>query len=123
MGFFEVNENQNLNNLSGEIELLKSKLFFDKVIKTLDLDVSYYSVGNILEDEQYRYPPFKVEYTLYDGWGYDQAFTVAISDENEFILGYPDQSQIPDQYCQFGETIKNEHFAFRVTMNLPMDQV
>lgn len=123
LGFLEVNEEQNLNNLSGEIELIKSKLFFDKVIKTLDLDISYYAVGNILEDEKYRSPPFKVEYTFLNNWAYDQQFTVAISNENEFILGYPDKTQIPDQICRFGEAIQNEHFALRLTMNLPLNEL
>ncbi|TDI69345.1 MAG: polysaccharide biosynthesis tyrosine autokinase [Bacteroidetes bacterium] len=123
LGFLEINEEQNLNNISGEIELIKSKLFFDKVIKTLDLDISYYAVGNILEDEKYRSPPFKVEYTFLDNWVYDQQFTVAISNEDEFILGYPDHTQIPDQSCRFSQTIQNEHFALRLTMNLPLNEV
>jgi capsular exopolysaccharide synthesis family protein len=123
VGFLEVNNEQNINNLSGEIELLKSKLFFDKVIKTLDLDISYYAVGNILEDEKYRSPLFRVEYTLLDTWAYDKQFTVAISNKDEFILGYPDKSRIPDQVCRFGETVQNEHFAFRLTMNRLPDKV
>ena len=122
-GFLEVTEEQTLNNLSGEIELLKSKLFFDKVIKTLDLDISYYSVGNILEDEQYRNPPFQVEYTLHDNWGYDRQFTVAITDKDEFILGYPENTEIPDQYVGFGETVKNEHLSLRLTMNRPPNSI
>jgi len=123
LGFLEINEEQNLNNISGEIELIKSKLFFDKVIKTLDLDISYYAVGNILEDEKYRSPPFKVDYTFLDNWVYDQQFTVTISNEDEFILGYPDHTQIPNQICRFGQTIQNEHFALRLTMNLPLNEV
>ena len=74
LGFMEVNDEQNLNSLSGEMELLKSKLFFNKVLETLDLGISYYSVGNILEDERYRSPPFEVEFTHLATWAYDKFF-------------------------------------------------
>jgi len=123
LGILEVNDEQNINNLSGEIELIKSKLFFDKVIKTLDLSISYYAVGKILEDEKYRSPPFKVAYASLDSWVYDKQFTVSIKNEDEFTLGYPDQTQIPDQLCRFGETLKNEHFTFRLTLNPPLEEV
>jgi len=119
----EVNEDQNLTNLSGEIELLKSKLFFDKVIKTLDLDVSYYTVGNILADEKYRSPPFKVEYQLLDNWTYDKTFTLALQDNNQFRLGYPEGSNMPDEVYQFGAPIVNDHFKMTVKLNQPMEQI
>jgi len=123
LGFLEVNEDQNLTNLSGEIELLKSKLFFDKVIKTLDLDVSYYTVGNILADEKYRSPPFKVEYQLLDNWTYDKTFTLALQDNNQFRLGYPEGSNMPDEVYQFGAPIVNDHFKMTVKLNQPMEQI
>jgi capsular exopolysaccharide synthesis family protein len=123
MGMLEVNEESNVNSLSGEIELLKSKLFFNKVIQTLDLDLSYYSVGNILEDEKYRSPPFNVEYTLKNKWVYDQYFTIAIQNEHEFILSFPDASRFPDKLCRFGETVQNEHLDFRLTLNLASEEI
>ena len=118
LGFLEVTEEQSLNSLSGEIELLKSKLFFNKVIQTLDLDISYYSVGNILEDERYRSSPFKVEYTLKDNWAYDKYFTVAVQNDREYLLGYPDESGIPGKLCRFGETVQDEHLVLRLTLNM-----
>ncbi len=118
LGFMEVTEDQNITNLSGEIELLKSPLFFEKVIESLDLDVSYYSIGNILEDEKYHSPPFKIEYQLYDGWAYDRPFTVDILNQDEFILGYPQADGKIERNCRFGQTISNEHFAFKLSRNL-----
>ena len=123
LGFMEVNEEQNLNSLSGEIELLKSKLFFNKVIETLDLGISYYSVGNILEDEKYRSPPFKVEYTQIAPWAYDQFFTVAVQNEREYILGYPSESFIPDKLCKFGEVVQEENLSLRITLNLDQEKM
>ena len=123
LGFSEVNDEANLNNLSGEIELLKSRLFFDKVIQTLDLDISYYSVGNILEDEKYRSPPFKVDYTLHDDWALDRYFTVDIQSDQEYILGFPASSGISDKRCRFNELVNTDYFDVRLTLNSSLEKV
>ena len=123
LGFSEFNEEASLNNLSGEIELLKSKLFFDKVIQTLDLDISYYSVGNILEDEKYRSPPFKVVYTLHDRWVFDRYFTVDIQNDQEFVLGFPASSGYDDIICRFNEPVKTEILDLKLALNSPLEEV
>ena len=123
LGLMEVNEEQNLTNLSGEIELLKSKLFFNKVIETLDLGISYYSVGNILEDEKYRSAPFKVEYQLANNWAYDKMFTVDIRNSNEYYLGFPEGSAQDRELYRFGETVSTEHFSLKIMLNRPPDEL
>ena len=55
-------QDENLNLLSGEIEQIRSPLFLRRVIDSMDLWVSYFSVGKILDDEMYRRSPFLVEY-------------------------------------------------------------
>jgi len=40
---------------------IKSKLFFSKVLDSLDLSVSYYSVGKVLKDEMYKRSSFYVK--------------------------------------------------------------
>jgi uncharacterized protein involved in exopolysaccharide biosynthesis len=123
LGFLEVNEDQNLTNLSGEIELLKSKLFFEKVIRTLDLNVSYYTVGNILEDEKYRSPPFTVDYQSVDNWTYDKNFTLSIVNREEFILGYPENTGIADETYRFDQPIVTEHFSMTVSLNQALEEI
>src|SRR5690606_14206992 len=58
--FSSLKENQNLNNLSGEIELIRSKLFFSKVIDAVDMDINYYAEGKINDEERYKNSPFEV---------------------------------------------------------------
>ncbi|MEQ8424643.1 MAG: polysaccharide biosynthesis tyrosine autokinase, partial [Cyclobacteriaceae bacterium] len=53
-------EDQNLNVIAGEIEQIKSKVFLNRVIDSLDLNISYYSIGKVLVDEKYRYSPIAV---------------------------------------------------------------
>lgn len=62
LGIKTLIEDQNLNIVSGEIEQLKSKVFFNRVVDSLDLWVSYFSIGNVLNNELYKQAPFKVSY-------------------------------------------------------------
>jgi tyrosine-protein kinase Etk/Wzc len=60
LGIKTMIDDQNLNIISGEIEQIKSKLFFSKLIDSLDLSISYYSVGKVLKDEMYKRSAFLV---------------------------------------------------------------
>jgi tyrosine-protein kinase Etk/Wzc len=79
-------EDQNLNVVSGEIEQIKSKLFFNKVLDSLDLSVSYYSLGKVLTDEMYKRSPFVVTTTHVNPKHYDQPITFDFQDNNQFTL-------------------------------------
>lgn len=48
---------ENVNLMSGEIELIKSKLFLNQVLDHTDFEVSFYSVGRVLTDELYGKAP------------------------------------------------------------------
>ena len=61
LGIKNIVEDQNLNVVSGEIEQIKSKVFFDRVIDSLNIGNSYYSIGNVLKDEMYKRSPFIVQ--------------------------------------------------------------
>lgn len=71
--------------LSGEIELIQSRLFLSGVVRRSALDVNYYSIGRVLNDELFMNPPFKVQFypekTLYNTPIYFEE-----TSENEFKL-------------------------------------
>jgi capsular exopolysaccharide synthesis family protein len=94
-------EDQNLNQLSGEIEQIRSPLFLGQVIDSLDLWVSYFSVGKILDDEMYRRSPFIVEYhysssfplqniPIYFRFSKD-GFTINVNNNGKNIVGQFDK--------------------------------
>ncbi|NOS56319.1 MAG: hypothetical protein HOP37_08705 [Cyclobacteriaceae bacterium] len=60
LGLKNIVEDQNLNLISGEIEQIKSKVFFSRLVDSLDIGTSYYSIGNVLTDEMYQRSPFVV---------------------------------------------------------------
>jgi tyrosine-protein kinase Etk/Wzc len=60
-GIKNLQETQNVNIISGEIEQITSKLFYNRVLDSIDLWVSYHSVGQVLVNEMYKTSPFKVQ--------------------------------------------------------------
>lgn len=99
-----------MNNISGEIELLKSKLFFNKVISVANLEVSYHFYGRYLTDERYRNSPFVVSYKLHNAQYYDRPFDLEILDETSYRLSYHKGSQQVNEEHAFGEEIRNADF-------------
>jgi tyrosine-protein kinase Etk/Wzc len=79
-------EDQNMNLVSGEIEQIKSKLFFNKVLDSLDLSVSYYSLGKVLTDEMYKRSPFAVTTIKINSAHFDQSISFDFQDNNRFAL-------------------------------------
>ena len=61
LGIKEFVQDQNRDVVSGEIEQIKSKLFLNKIIDSLNLVVGYFSEGNVLNNELYSQSPFEVK--------------------------------------------------------------
>jgi tyrosine-protein kinase Etk/Wzc len=57
LGIKTFGDNQSVNLISGEIELIRSKLFLSRVIENGNFSVSFISVGHLLNDELYPNPP------------------------------------------------------------------
>ena len=101
-----------INNLSGEIELIRSRLFIDQVISNVDLDVSYYAYGKILFDERYKNSPFEIRYELKNHSFYDRKFEVTIENRQNFLLTYYLGDQVVEKRYRFGEEIDTPYFNF-----------
>lgn len=97
-----------LNNMSGEIELLKSKLFFSKVLDVVDMNVSYHFYGRYLTDERYKNSPFVVSYKLHNADYYNRPFDIELISSTEFQLTYPGAEN--GSVHSFGEEIKTKDF-------------
>jgi tyrosine-protein kinase Etk/Wzc len=113
LGLTTLGENKNLNIISGEIELIKSKLFFNKVIENFDLDVSYYTMGNVLDDEKYRTSPFVIEYDLKNNILYDRKLKLEFTGENTFKINFSGIEGDGKEY-QFGERIVTDNIELIV---------
>lgn len=86
LGIKTIVEDQNLNLISGEIEQIKSKLFFNRIIDSLDIKISYYSEGQVLRDEMYKHSPFLVTLNTSCKNYFDLSIYFESIDEKNFSL-------------------------------------
>jgi tyrosine-protein kinase Etk/Wzc len=63
LGLKGIVEDPNVSIVSGEIELIQSKLFLNRVLDNSDFEISFYSVGRVLNDELFRNVPAFVHYS------------------------------------------------------------
>lgn len=57
-----VVEDQSMTLLSGEIEIIRSKLFLNRVLDEVNFEASFFSIGHLLTEELYRNAPAVVTY-------------------------------------------------------------
>ena len=62
LGIKNMVEDPSVNLLSGEIEIIKSKLFLNRVLDEVNFEASFFSVGHLLNEELYRNAPAVVTY-------------------------------------------------------------
>jgi tyrosine-protein kinase Etk/Wzc len=103
LGIKDFVEEQNLNIVSGEIEQIRSKLFFNYVIDSMNLWVNYYYVGNVLNNELYGNSPFEVAFEATSTAYFDQPFYFNFSDDHSYTLQFGEKGV--RQKGKFGETL------------------
>lgn len=114
-GITKIMEDQNLNLISGEIELIQSNLFLSRVIDSLKLDVSYYSIGEFLDYELYKNSPFKVTPIEVSKAYYNLNHTIDKKSETQFEIVLSDGKKVngdfgkPTQVEGFKILVKNAH--------------
>jgi capsular exopolysaccharide synthesis family protein len=108
---FGATENVNAN-LSGEVELIQSKLIHERALSLLNMEVSYFAEGNINSQELYRSSPFRVSFELKNPAIYDQKINVNIINNKSFYLGYELNGEFVEKKYYFGQAIENNDFKF-----------
>lgn len=109
----EVEENK-ITNISGEIELIRSRLFFNKVIDELNLQTTYHAYGNFLNDERYNNSPFRVVHNLREPAYFDKPFDVELLQPNTFRFSYMHNGKKHSSVHSFGEEIEHDGFTMKV---------
>lgn len=103
------------DNLSGEIELIRSPLVAQDVLNILDLNISYYAIGNIQTTEIFRNSPFKVQiisdpmYTPYD-----RNFAVSFTDKLQYKISEMGNDEIEGETHKVGDIVSMGQFKFAI---------
>ncbi len=107
-GIKSVVEDQNLNLISGEMELIQSRLFLSQVLDSASLELSCYSVGRVLNDELFGNAPFEIRYTIKPNGPYN-------------VPIYVEQVSSIDITLRLGEKGKEIHGSYGQTIHLGRD--
>jgi len=111
----EVESGNSFALLSSEMELITSRLFFNKIIESVKLNPQYFTYGQFLVDEKYQNPPFYLDYQLKNVSLYNRKIDLTILDSTSFLLGYNKNKLRVEEKCKFGVLLENDDFIFTIT--------
>ena len=105
------------SNLSGEIELIKSNMIFEKLIDILDLNLSFFAYGKVSYMERYKSAPFSVEFLSKKGIQYDTHYDVKIVDKKNFLFSKSNSTEVPIKAVS-GKPFKYQGAVMKITLNV-----
>jgi tyrosine-protein kinase Etk/Wzc len=114
-GFRDFTQDQDFKLVSGEIENIQSKLFLSQVIDSLNLHVTYFSIGKVLNFELYQNAPFKVEYSDIRNDYYNISFFIEPLSQNQFRLNVPSKELTVTGI--FGRPLRLEGVSLLISRN------
>lgn len=113
----EIDQGNSYALLSSEMELITSRLFFNKIIESVRLSPQYFASGQFLDDEKYNTPPFLVDYQLNNILLYNTKIYITLIDTSRFQLTYKLKDKEFEQEFRFDGPIVNEDFEFKISMS------
>jgi capsular exopolysaccharide synthesis family protein len=118
------------NNVLDEIEVIKSRIIIEQVIKDLKFNIQYFVEGRIKATEEYKNPPLNINFSASDSIIHtiDTTFNIKIQSANDFLLKginfsekfsfkTEDDSDLDDEgtVYAFGESIPTSFGAITIT--------
>lgn len=98
-------------NIQNEMEVLTSKPLMERVVKSLNLEVSYYAIGRIRDNNIYKQGPFSLKV---DSLANPSA---SFSIDVKFLNGQKFQINNGDSVFAFGEKFQNRNGIFSLEKN------
>lgn len=110
---------QKAKSLSGEIEIIKSTVLYEELLKQVDLDVSYYYDGQVLNDEKFgNESPFTITYAKKDNTPiYGQAIHVTTQENNSILVSIKKGDNTITKESKYDTPITIKNFTFSVVRN------
>ncbi len=105
-------EDNQANLLASEMELIRSKLFLNKVIEEMNLDISYYAVGEMLVDEKFGSTPLVADIEYMGPTLIDLPIFIDILDKETYRARIGERPDNSDPVQRFGEKIEWDNLRF-----------
>ncbi|MGC1240173.1 MAG: polysaccharide biosynthesis tyrosine autokinase [Chryseosolibacter sp.] len=98
MGIKNMVEDQGMNQLSGEIEIIQSELFLNRVLDEVNFEASFFSVGRVLNEELYRNAPATVTWFSKNHSLYNIPITFRETSRQGFELSLENRGKVSGLY-------------------------
>ena len=100
----------NTKNIQSEIEFLHSRPLMDRVVKALNLNWSYYAVGNVREVNNYKTCPFYIEALHIPDSAASFKLNIVFEQGHRFTVNKDHKAVVP------GQVFKNHFGTFRLVL-------
>ncbi|GAB4341643.1 MAG: tyrosine-protein kinase domain-containing protein [Flammeovirgaceae bacterium] len=107
----------NTDYLAGEMQIIKSNPIYQSVLDSLDLYVSYFAKGDIIDSEIYKSSPLILEILSDKKELLDRKFDIELLNNEKFNIQYLSKNgeKISQNY-NFGEVINIDNLSFKVIL-------
>ena len=103
-------------SIINEIGVLKSRSIFEKVVKDLDINVSYFNVGSVSNTEIYKEEvPFRINFFSKDSIfnKLDTSFTISAISKSSILLLNSENEKVSEAI--FGRNVKTDYGEINIT--------
>jgi len=114
-GIRSIEDNSGVAALSGELEMIQSRLFLSRVADSLHYRVSFYGIGRVLNEELFRNCPVRFQLHNTDHSMYDVPVNYAQMNERSFELTIESTGQ--KFKGNFGEPLEINDLVLTLTPN------
>jgi capsular exopolysaccharide synthesis family protein len=113
----ELDKLQEMQDISGEIELLRSKVILRKVISKLPLQITYYNQGTVLQYELYRSSPYQVELVSLDSNFINIPVFIEFLNEKQYTIDFVYAGKEINLKGETGKNLVSDYFNIIVTVS------
>jgi tyrosine-protein kinase Etk/Wzc len=109
-------------NLDNEMEILKSHRLIERVVADLDLNTSYYSVGNVINKELWEDVPFEVEWLGNADSSTENSIRFYLKlQEDGYFFG--DKVNPSTSLCKYGQNYSIKGNKFVIKLNMDFEEI
>ena len=115
--------NTNMDNIAGELEVIRSPIIYEEVAKKLDLYTLYFAEGRILDNEMYSFAPISLEAKTLDNGVYGHKFYIQSEDNINYTLRRVYNKNLIAEYKgKFNEKLITQEFEFLIKSFKPLKE-
>ncbi|MDX1903927.1 MAG: polysaccharide biosynthesis tyrosine autokinase [Thermonemataceae bacterium] len=108
-----VANNTPQDNIMGELEVIRSPLIFQEVALKMDMSVSYFAEGRVLDNEMYGFSPIYVQSIITNETAYGDKFFISTDNDKTYELKREKKDKSVVIYeGKFGESLREADFEF-----------